>query len=76
MSYTPGPTPSLQEARFRQRRIGKAMSQLYARLTSEEPPEELVSLLAQADLRQQTRPRPSQMALRQTRQPSSPSWSP
>ncbi len=64
MSYTPGPTPSLQEARFRQRCIGKAMSQLSARLTSEEPPEELLSLLALADVRQQARQGPSQMALR------------
>jgi hypothetical protein len=64
MSDNPCPTPSLQEARFRQRCIGKAMSQLYAGLTSEELPEDLLSLLAAADLMLQARSRQSQMALR------------
>jgi hypothetical protein len=40
------------------------MSQLYAGLTSEELPEDLLSLLAAADLMLQARSRQSQMALR------------
>jgi hypothetical protein len=75
MSDNPGPTPSLQDARFRHRRIGKAMSQLYAGLTSEELQEDLLSLLAEADLMLQARSMPSQSALRQMTQPSSHSWS-
>jgi len=64
MSYTPGLAPTLQEARFRQKRIGTAMGQLYAGLTGEDPPGELLDLPAQADLMQQGRSRPGRMALR------------
>ena len=49
MSYTPGPIHSPQEARLRQKRIGKALSQVYAAMVSEEPPQALLELLAQAD---------------------------
>ncbi len=49
MSYTPGPIHSPQEARLRQKRIGKALSQVYAAMVSEEPPQAFLELLAQAD---------------------------
>jgi hypothetical protein len=40
---------SLQDARLRQKRIGKALSQVYAAMVSEEPPQAFLDLLAQAD---------------------------
>lgn len=49
MSDIQSPTHSLQEARFRQKRIGKALSQMYADMGSEEPPEDFLDLLKQAD---------------------------
>lgn len=57
MSYTPGPTHSLQEARLRQKRIGKALSQVYAAIVSEEPPQDFLELLAQAERVQLNRAR-------------------
>lgn len=57
MSYTPGPTHSLQEARLRQKRIGKALSQVYAAMVSEEPPQDFLELLAQAERVQLNRAR-------------------
>jgi hypothetical protein len=55
MSYTPGPVHSLQDARLRQKRIGKALSQVYAAMVSEEPPQAFLELLAQADRVQRNR---------------------
>lgn len=57
MSYTPGPTHSLQEARLRQKRIGKVLSQVYAAMVSEEPPQDFLELLAQAERVQLNRAR-------------------
>ena len=55
MSYTPGPVHSPQEARLRQKRIGKALSQVYAAMVSEEPPQAFLELLEQADRVQRKR---------------------
>lgn len=55
MSEIPSPTHSLQEARFRQKRIGRALGELYAGVTSEQPSEDLLCLLAQADRAQKHR---------------------
>lgn len=49
MSDIPSPTHSLQEARFRQKSIGRALSQAYAGVTSEAPPEDFLDLLATGD---------------------------
>jgi hypothetical protein len=46
---------SLQDARLRQKRIGKALSQVYAAMVSEEPPQAFLELLAQADRVQRNR---------------------
>jgi hypothetical protein len=71
MSDIPGPTHSLQEARFRQRRIGKALGQVYAGLTNEGAPEDFLDLLALADLAQAQRQQPLFPSTTQLSRPSS-----
>jgi hypothetical protein len=70
MSDIQSPTPSLQEARFRQKRIGNALSQVYAGRTSEEPPEDLLDLLAQEHRAQRATFNSSRVAVRSTMQHS------
>lgn len=58
MSNSPS-SLSQQQARYRQRQIGKGLGLLYASLVREQLPAGLLQLLAEADLAQQRRCSPA-----------------